>query len=184
MKRLESSNTGLLQAAYTGALVERFWKLPFRPLRVFGSLGIAEPPWSFVNEPSRCQYHCSLTHHTVLERDYRDSKSSSAKLWLSLIAHWQQRNLTTDYYEFYYVLKHPDCPAQMKSSGRNYRQNIMGLWLIPSSSESLTNCWASRVYNLARLERASRFMYIEITEEIWESDSVRTTWGVLEELIT
>lgn len=45
MKRLESSNPGFLQAqAYTGGLVERSWKLPFRPLTVFGSLEIVEPP--------------------------------------------------------------------------------------------------------------------------------------------
>ena len=45
MKRLESSNPGFLQAqAYTGGLVERSWKLPFRPLKVSGSLGIVEPP--------------------------------------------------------------------------------------------------------------------------------------------
>ena len=77
-ERLESSNPGFLQAqAYTGGLVERSWKLPFRPLRVFGSLGIVEPPWSFVNG-----WAISLFVNAPLERDSscRDSESSSAKL--------------------------------------------------------------------------------------------------------
>ena len=49
MKRLKSSNQGFYVSpkTYIGELVERFWKLLFRPLEVSGSLGIAELPSGF-----------------------------------------------------------------------------------------------------------------------------------------